>query len=224
MNIKKLTMIAVIAVVVILVPGVRAQSTTGLPNPGLTPDSPLYFLDTWSEDIGLALTRGTEAKTRKQIVISQEKLAEAEQMGEKGEAKAVEVAADRYGEMVNAAAAGVASAAQSGEGFADALSELLATTASISQSVLAGVYERVPEQAKAAIQRAMQVSTQGMERAMEAISNGNRGQVQERIEQNLQKARESAPEEVQQYIPVTVPGGAGQQQEGSAPAQAPRGR
>ncbi|MCG2691364.1 DUF5667 domain-containing protein, partial [Microgenomates group bacterium] len=140
----------------------------------------MYFLDNWGEDIGLALTRGTEAKTRKQIAISQEKLAEAEQMGERGKGEAAEVAADRYGEMVNAAAAGVASAAQSGEGFAGALGELLATTTSISQSVLAGVYERVPEQAKAAIQRAMQVSTQGMERAMEAVSSTRREQVQER--------------------------------------------
>jgi len=210
---KKLTVIVVLLAVLVLTPRALAQDTD-LPSPGLTPDSPLYFLDTWGENIGLALTRGPEAKVRKQIAISQEKLAEAEQMGEKGKAEAAEIAVGRYGEMVNAAAAGVASAAQSGEGFAGALGELLAITTSISQSVLAEVYEKVPEQAKVAIQRAMQVSTQGMERAMEAVSNTKREQVQERVEQNLQKARESAPAEVQQYIPATIPSEAGDRQPG----------
>jgi len=213
MEIKKLTVIVALLTVLVLTPGVLAQNTD-LPSPGLTPDSPLYFLDTWGENIGLALTRGPEAKVRKQIAISQEKLAEAEQMGKEGKAKAAEIAADRYGEMVNAAAAGVAFAAQSEEGFAGALGELLVTTISISQNVLAGIYEKVPEQAKAAIQRAMQVSIQGMERAMEAVSNTKREQVQEQVEQNLQKARESAPAEVQQYIPATIPGGAGGKQPG----------
>lgn len=241
MKMKKLAIIISLTLVLVLTPRALAQDTANLPDPGLTPDSPLYFLDTWGENISLALTGNAEAKARKQIAISQEKLAEAEQMGEEGKAEASEIAAERYGEMVNAAAAGVSQAAQSGEGFTDALAELLATTTSISQQVLAGVYEKVPEQAKAAIQRAMQASTRGMEQAIEAISNTRREQVQERIKQNLQKARENAPEEAQQYIPVTVPtegsgsqpdstvpgdtGGTnqGQQQGGSAPVQLPAG-
>lgn len=207
MNNKKV-LIALVVAAAILSPCVFAQDTA-LPNPGLTPDSPLYFLDTWSEDISLALTTNPESKTRKQIAISEEKLAEAETMGNKGKGEAAEVAADRYGKMVTDAAKGVAAAAQSGEAFADAVGELLATSTSISQQVLAGVYEKVPEQARSAIQKAMQVSSQGMEQALNAISNTNREQVREKVEQNLNKARENAPEEAQQFIPATIPSGPG---------------
>ncbi len=208
MNNKKALIVLVVAAAV-LSPCVFAQDTT-LPNPGLTPDSPLYFLDTWSEDISLALTANPESKTRKQITIAEEKLAEAEAMGNKGKGEAAEVAADRYGKMVTSAAKGVVAAAQSGEGFTDAVGELLATSTSISQQVLAGVYEKVPEQARSAIQKAMQVSSQGMEQALNSISNTNRNQVREKVEQNLNKARENAPEEAQQFIPATIPSGPGE--------------
>lgn len=103
-------------------------------------------------------------------------------------------------------------------------------------------YDKIPEQAKVAIQRAMEVSTKGAEKAVEAVSNVRQEQVQERVNRNLQKVKENAPEEAQQYIPSEVSGGdtgkpedagtsqpsinqsgAGQQG-GSAPAQVPAGR
>ncbi len=192
----------------VLVGTVSAQESE-LPEPGLTPDSPLYFLDSWGEGIGLALTQDSEVKARKQIRISQEKLAEAKVMGEKGDAEAAEIASNRYGEMINGAAENVAVAAQSGEGVADAVADLLATTAAISQSVLADVYERVPEQAKASIQRAMEESSAGISRAVDAVSGAQQEQVRERVNESLQKARESAPEEAQQYIPANQGGESG---------------
>lgn len=202
---KKIAIVFSLFFVLTVVPGVWAQDTTDLPSSGLTPDSSLYFLDTWGEKIDLALTRGQEAKTRKQVRISQEKLAEAKDMAEEGKDKAAEVASDRYGKMVSAAAENVAQAAQSGEGFADALGELLATTTAISQEVLAGVYEKVPEQAKPAIERAMQVSSKGMEKAMEAVSNVNREKVENRVNESLQRARDMMPEEAKKHLPTIVP-------------------
>ena len=36
-----------------------------LPKPGLTPDSPFYFLDTWNKKLSLFLTIGAEAKAKR---------------------------------------------------------------------------------------------------------------------------------------------------------------
>ncbi|HCP08809.1 MAG TPA: hypothetical protein DIT25_03370 [Candidatus Moranbacteria bacterium] len=183
---------------------VGAQEGQALPDPGITPDSPFYFLDKWGKGISLAFTFGTEAKAKKQLIIAQERLAEAEQMEEEGKTEAAEKAVEQYGKMVSAAAENVAKAARSGEGFPDALAGLLATTTSISQTVLGKVYVQVPEQAKGAIERAMQTSTRGMQEAVNATSGERREQVQMRINENLQRARENAPESARQFIPMQV--------------------
>ena len=36
-----------------------------LPSPGITPDSPFYFLDLWGERVGLFLAFGSEAKAER---------------------------------------------------------------------------------------------------------------------------------------------------------------
>ncbi len=202
MTIKKITIILGLFLALSLSSGIYAQQADNLPSPGITPDSPLYFLDTWGEKIDLALTKNKEAKTEKQINISQEKLAEAKAMAEKGNVKAAEIASNRYGEMVNGAAEAVAQAAQSGEGFAESLGELLATTTAISQEVLAGVYEQVPEEAKSAIQKAMQVSSEGMQKGIDAVNVGKREEVQQKVNENLQRARDMIPEEAKENIPM----------------------
>lgn len=206
MKIKRIAIVIGLFLALFLVPGAWAQETTDLPDPGLTPDSPLYFLETWSEKIDLALTRNKEAKIKKQVRISQKKLSEAKVMAEEGKVEASEVAIGRYEQLVSGAAGNLAQAAQTGEGFAGAMGELLATTTAISQEVLAGVYEQVPEEARGAIERAMQVSSEGMEGAMEAVSNVRREEVQNKINESLERARENMPEEAKQHIPGGAPG------------------
>jgi len=51
-----------------------ADISSTLPNPGLTPDHPLYFLDTLGENIGLFLTRSPEGKAEKAFSYAEEKL------------------------------------------------------------------------------------------------------------------------------------------------------
>lgn len=43
------------------------QEGSDLPNPGLTPDSPLYVLDTLGERLGLFLTFSAEGKAKKAL-------------------------------------------------------------------------------------------------------------------------------------------------------------
>ncbi|MEX0896009.1 MAG: DUF5667 domain-containing protein [Patescibacteria group bacterium] len=188
----------------VLTPTVSAQETETR-EAGLTPNSPIYFIDTWSEDISLALTQGTEARARKQYDISQEKLSEIEEMAEIEDADAAETAADRYSSMVEGAAQTLSEAAQSGEEIDSALSELISTATARSAEVLLGVLEKVPEQAKTSIQRAIQASGQGSQKALEAVSAENREATQQQVEGSLQQARDKAPEEARQFIPKNIP-------------------
>ena len=50
-----------------------------LPDPGLTPDSPFYFLDNWGKNIGMFFTFGDEAKAKKALKYAEERLAESEE-------------------------------------------------------------------------------------------------------------------------------------------------
>lgn len=218
--------------VFLFVPTVSAQSGA-LPSPGITPDSPFYFLDRWGEGIGRFFAFGREAKAAKQAEHAEERLAEARVMVDEGEDELAEEAAREYGVLISGAASNLAVAAQSGENVDAALAGLVTRATSVHQTVLAEVYTKVPEQAKPAIERAMTQSVQGQEAALNALSGTQREAVEERAEQQRQQVEERLDTLRQQGVPVsdiptggengTTPGrpttgsGAGSVPTGSAP-------
>lgn len=183
---------------------VNAQEVPKLPDAGITPDSPFYFLDKLGDDMGMMFSFGDEAKITKQIQISQERLAEASQMQAEGNMAATEEALGEYNKNVKAAALDLAVAAKSGENFSQALNNLLATTNNVSQTVLGKVYTQVPEQAKSAIQSAMQASQGDMEGAMRLMQDEQLKRSQGIVDDTFQKARDNAPEAAKQYIPDNI--------------------
>jgi len=72
-----------------------AEAVT-LPDAGMAPDSPFYFMERWGEQISLAFTFNTEAKVQKALRYAEERLAEAEAMAEQKKVKAMERAANEY--------------------------------------------------------------------------------------------------------------------------------
>jgi hypothetical protein len=70
----------------ILFLGARAFADTrfGLPEPGLTPESPLYFLDLWDEQIRLFFTRSDSARFERYSQRALERMAEAESLAGEG--------------------------------------------------------------------------------------------------------------------------------------------
>ena len=58
-----------------------AQEDEGLPNPGITPDSPFYFADKWAKQLALMFTFKTESKVRNAIKYADERLAEVDATG-----------------------------------------------------------------------------------------------------------------------------------------------
>jgi hypothetical protein len=67
-----------------------------LPDPGITPDSPFYFLDTWGKNISLFFTFGDEAKAEKALRYAEERLSEAQAMASKYKIREMTRAANDY--------------------------------------------------------------------------------------------------------------------------------
>ncbi len=61
-------------------------------DPGITPDNPLWEIETAMENVNLALTFGDEAKARKRAQMARERLLEAKLMAERQNIKALEKA------------------------------------------------------------------------------------------------------------------------------------
>jgi hypothetical protein len=74
----------------------EAAETESLPEAGMAPDSPFYFMERWGEQISLAFTFNAEKKVQKALRYAEERLAEAEAMAEQNKVRAMERAANEY--------------------------------------------------------------------------------------------------------------------------------
>lgn len=95
--------------------GVAFAIEADLPDPGLTPDSPIYFFDTWGEKIGLFFTFSAEKKAEKTIKYAEEKLAEAKIMVEEEKTETLEKANQRYEELLDLASRKIKEARKEGK-------------------------------------------------------------------------------------------------------------
>ncbi len=172
---KKLSMILAAIFVLSLSSGVALAATgsDSLPNPGLTPDSPFYFLEEWMNSISMFFTFSKDAKAQKALSIADEKLAEAKKMAEKGDQKAEDVAEKAYEKYMDEATQDATEA--KAEGKTNALEQIQDATAR-HEATMQKVLSQVPEQAKDSIQHAIDESAKGHENAMEAISGEKKDQ------------------------------------------------
>ena len=146
--------------------GVLAQETE-LPDPGLTPDSPFYFLERITERIGTFFTFGDIKKAERHTVLATERLAEANAMREKGKSELVEKTLERYEYQLEKALSRTEQAKTKGKNTVEVAKTITEATQK-HLTVLEEILEEVPEEVKPAIEQAMTVSSRGSERASEA--------------------------------------------------------
>ena len=163
---------------------VLAQETE-LPNPGLTPDSPFYFLERISEGIGTFFTFGDLNKAERYAKLASERVAEAQAVVEKGKPEAAGKALTRYEDQLSKALAKAETAKAKGQNI-ERITEIVATATSKHLTVLEGVLEKVPEAAKEAITRALEKSKNGHITALKALAGENPGKA---VEINLDSAK-----------------------------------
>jgi hypothetical protein len=94
MKIGKFLVIALVLLLVTTAPAFA--SSDELPSPGLTPDSPFYFLEVLWEKILISLTFNPEKKADLIADIASEKVAEAMEMVEESSTEAAEVSLKLY--------------------------------------------------------------------------------------------------------------------------------
>lgn len=168
-----------------------ASAEGRLPRPGITPDHPLYFLDTLLEEVQWLLTRTPAERARLAVSLAGEKAAETLAMAQAGKPREALMAAARYGTMVSRAALSLADAARSGEGFDAALVELVATATSVHLEVLGQAYQLAPAEARPALTLALQAGQESGEMVLQALIGGPhlqgaRDQIQRRLNEALQ--------------------------------------
>lgn len=182
---KKISLIlASLVLALFLGVGVLAQETE-LPSPGLTPDSPFYFLERFFEGVGTFFTFGDLKKAERYATLAAERVAEAQAVVEKGKPEAAEKALERYEDQLGKALAKAETARAKGQNIEE-VTEIVATATSKHLTVLEGVLEKVPEAAKAAITRALENSKNGHITALKALAGENPGKA---AEINIDSAR-----------------------------------
>lgn len=184
---KKISLILVLTLVmgVGVVYAQDATSTSSdLPDPGILPGHPLYFVKSIGEGIGGLFTMGQTANINRGVKLAEKRLAEARALADQDKSDLASSAADRYQEELEKVQERVDRARDQEEDLEEGLNNAIETVAEATlkhQSVLADVYERVPEPAKASIQRAMEASGMGHDSAMSALSAESRSDVNERL-------------------------------------------
>ena len=199
------TKILPIVISLLLFGGIVLAESPELPDPGLTPDSPFYFLERIAEEIGNFFTFGDLKKAERYTTLAAERLAEAKAVAEKGKSELVEKTLERYEMQLQNSIIRAKKAQNKGENAEEVMTRVgLATQKHLE--VLAEVYEKVPEQAKPAIENAMEVSLKGHEKAVETLKEQNAlGDVSEEVslpENVPQEVRETIQTRVQQKLAV----------------------
>ena len=139
-----------------------------LPIPGILPDSPLYGLKRFFESLDLFFTFDDLTKAEKHLKYAELRLAEAKEMTERGKPEYVDDLLEEYEDSLEKANEIAKIAREAGKNVSK-VAEIVAIATTIHLDVLEKVYEEVPEQAKPAIERAMNSSKRGNEEALSVL-------------------------------------------------------
>jgi serine protease AprX len=179
----------------------------GLPAAGITPDSFFYGFKKFFERVDLFFTFDEIAKAEKHVKYAELRLAEAKEMAEMGKPEFVDGLIEEYEDNLERGNEISRIAQQVGKNVTK-VTELVAVATTIHLDILENVLERVPEQAKSSIQRAITSSKRGNEEALNILEKVQPEKVAEihfRIaEKRLAKAQEKAEkgevEEIEELI------------------------
>ena len=154
-------------VVLALLAVVGAGGAATVVSRGSIPGDILYPVKETTENVRVATAFSDESKAKVHLAIADEKLNEIEKLEARGKSADKIIAATERLEKNQGKAIEKLEKAQSEGKDVSAIVARLQSNLERQQSVLARVLEKVPEQAKAAIQRAMENSQRGLIKAQE---------------------------------------------------------
>jgi hypothetical protein len=177
-----------------------------LPDPGITPDSPFYFMDKLGKNIGMFFTFGAEAKARKALRYAEERLSEARAMAAKNKIREMTRAANDYEGFMAMVNKRLETAVQNGTSAN--VSERLSAIAFRIHTGLSELKDRLParlsdnvtpageaEEARETIDRAKMATISSQINALRILARNRTERAldisSETIENLMEKARES---------------------------------
>jgi hypothetical protein len=166
-----------------------------LPDPGILPGSPLYFLKRAWEGLKLRLTRAPEDRAVYIAHLLEVRLAECSALAERGRERLLARTLEDYRALADRAEAEMEQAAGRGADLTEALVAVERATRKGGE-VLTRVMGEVPEQARTAVRLALQAANFGREtclRMMERVHQGAVPGSREVIAELLQSIRETLP-------------------------------
>jgi hypothetical protein len=156
--------IPIILLALMLTP-LNVTGQEALPDPGITPDSMFYGLEKAFEKVQLTLARDEVSKARLRLELANERIAEGKSMVEKGKPEYLPDLVEEYEENLGKSQE-LAEAARAKGKQTFVVDELVAQATSVHVEVLEDVLEKVPEQAKPAIEKAITSSARGQEESL----------------------------------------------------------
>jgi len=148
--------------------GVLAQEAE-LPSPGLTPDSPFYFLETIAEEIVTFFNFGDLKKAARYATLSAERIAETQAVVEKGKPEFVEKTLKRYENQLNKSLARAERAQAQGKSVKNVM-EIVAEGTGKHLTVIESILEKVSEKAREATVEAKEVSMTSQKNALRTLA------------------------------------------------------
>ncbi len=167
-----------------------------LVSPGLLPGHPLYFLKSVSEGLGNLFAFGENNQAKRAMVLAEKRLSEAQALMAQGEIELAEQAINRYQEQFSHAFSFAQRAKEKGKNTDEVMAKIAENTLR-HQAVLSRVYEQVPEEAKGAIEKAMENGLRGHEQALQNISQETTEEV-DQILRNIEERRPALEEKFKQ--------------------------
>ncbi|MBI2045868.1 MAG: hypothetical protein HYT28_00350 [Parcubacteria group bacterium] len=162
---KSLTILSILFIsIAFIVPAPVSAATSA----GVKPGSFFYLFDTTFEKIGLFFTFNPEQKAKKALEYANERLAEIESVAEDKNPDAVKIALASYEE--NVALAIEKSKDVKDKIQAENLFTSIEDTTAKNHEALSAVLIKVPEEAKAAIEKAIEASKKGQEEAAKQMT------------------------------------------------------
>ncbi len=171
-----------------------------LTSPGLTPDSYFYFLDTFGEKINLFFTFSPEKKAEKALGYAEERIAEVKVMAEESKAEAAEIASDSYKRFLDLADTKVGEAKDEGKDVSELATRITEATLK-HHEILVRVFNQIPDQAQAAIQKAIETSIRGSRTSVERVSD----ELKEELLEKIEEAKSGVEEIIQEQEIVPPP-------------------
>lgn len=162
-----------------------------LPYPGILPDHPLYWLKMARDRVLLWLTREPSARLERLLLYADKRVGAAEALIEGGKANLGITTASKAEKYLEQAIDQLTEVKDEAKVYQ--LRERLAKATLKHKEVLEGVLQKVPDQAKPAIEKAIEYSQRGYNRVME-VRERKMEKEAEKIEQKLEKTLEKAEE------------------------------